>query len=347
MIGIDRHALKIAWTVFLFALIAALVYEIRHTLMIFALALFFSHLLAPVVAFFERTVHVRVPRVAILVLVYIALVAAIVLTLISVGSRIGEEAAHLAAKLLEAIKQPDPLGNLPIPAWLEFERPRLAVFLRERLSDLGEHVLPLLSSAGAQILSGIGNVLSAILIPILAFFFLKDGAAIRKTIVDSFSRTNQTVVNEIFVDLNLLLAQYIRALVLLAIATFLFYTGFLSIASVPYAILLAGIAAIGEFIPVVGPLTASAVILLVAAFSNYPHLLCILTFLAIYRVFQDYALSPYLMSSGVEVEPLLVLFGVLAGEQIAGVPGMFFSVPVIAALRIFYVRLRRHRRAAE
>jgi len=56
------------------------------------------------------------------------------------------------------------------------------------------------------------------------------------------------VVNEIIVDLNLLLAQYIRALVLLAIAAFLFYAAFLSMASVPYAILLAGIAAIFEFI---------------------------------------------------------------------------------------------------
>ncbi len=346
MIGIDRSALKIVWTVFLFALIVALVYEVRHTVVIFALALFMAHLLAPVVAFFERRVPARVPRVAILVLVYIALVAGIVLALTSVGARIGEQAANLAARLLEAMKQPDPLGNLPIPGWLEFERPKLAVFLRDRMSDLGEHVLPLLSSAGLQIISGIGNVLSAILIPILSFFFLKEGAAIRKGIVESFSRANQPVVNEIFVDLHLLLAQYIRALVLLALATFLSYTGFLSIASVPYAILLAGIAAIGEFIPVVGPLTASAVILLVAAFSNYPHLLWIVTFLAIYRIFLDYVLSPYLMSSGVELHPLLVLFGVLAGEQIAGVPGMFFSVPVIAALRVLYVRLRRQRRVA-
>jgi len=48
-------------------------------------------------------------------------------------------------------------------------------------------VLPILSSAGLQILSGIGNVLYAILIPILSFFFLKDGAAIRKMIVETFS----------------------------------------------------------------------------------------------------------------------------------------------------------------
>jgi predicted PurR-regulated permease PerM len=342
---IDRHALKIVWTVFLFALVVGLIYEIRHTLMIFALALFFSHLLGPIVAFFERTVHAKVPRVAILAFVYVALVVVIVFVLISVGSRIGEQAASLLARLPVLMHQQDPLGRLPLPAWLEFARPRLKDLITERLSDLEQHVLPILSSAGLQILNGIGNILSTILIPILAFFFLKDGAEMRKGITEMFARGNQAVVNDIFVDLNLLLASYIRALVLLAISTFVFYTGFLSIASVPYAILLAGIAAIFEFIPVVGPLTASAVILLVATFTGYPHLLWIVIFLAIYRIFQDYVLNPYLMSSGVEIHPLLVLFGVLAGEQIAGVPGMFFSVPVIAALRVVYVRLRRQRRA--
>jgi predicted PurR-regulated permease PerM len=61
----------------------------------------------------------------------------------------------------------------------------------------------------------------------------------------------------------------------------------------------------------------------------------------VYRIFQDYVLNPYLMSAGVEIHPLLVLFGVLAGEEIAGVPGMFFSVPLIAALRVILVRLSK------
>jgi predicted PurR-regulated permease PerM len=47
------------------------------------------------------------------------------------------------------------------------------------------------------------------------------------------------------------------------------------------------------------------------------------------------------MSSGIELHPLLVLFGVLAGDSIAGIPGMFFSVPVIAILRVIYTNLRR------
>ena len=58
---------------------------------------------------------------------------------------------------------------------------------------------------------------------------------------------------------------------------------------------------------------------------------------------QDYVLSPYLMSKGVQLNPMLVLFGVLAGDQIAGVLGMFLSVPLLAILRVLFIRLRRVR----
>ena len=46
------------------------------------------------------------------------------------------------------------------------------------------------------------------------------------------------------------------------------------------------------------------------------------------------------MSAGVEVHPLLVILGVLAGEKLGGVPGMFLSVPAVALMRVLYRRLR-------
>jgi predicted PurR-regulated permease PerM len=52
-------------------------------------------------------------------------------------------------------------------------------------------------------------------------------------------------------------------------------------------------------------------------------------------------LQPYLMSAGVALHPLWVIFGVLAGEQIAGVAGMFLSIPVLATLRVIVVRLKK------
>jgi len=79
----------------------------------------------------------------------------------------------------------------------------------------------------------------------------------------------------------------------------------------------------------------------VTGLSGYSHVLLYIVFWIVFRMVQDYAISPYLMGKGVQLNPLLVLFGVLAGEQIAGVTGMFLSVPLLAISRVVFVRLRR------
>jgi predicted PurR-regulated permease PerM len=109
---------------------------------------------------------------------------------------------------------------------------------------------------------------------------------------------------------------------------------------VPDAILLSCVAFPLEFIPLVGPLMAAVVILSVTIVTGYPHLLWVAVFLGLYRLVQDYVTSPRLMSSGVELHPLLVIFGVFAGGEIGGVAGIFLSVPVLALLRVVYRRVR-------
>jgi len=340
MLGIDRRTLNIAWTLFLFALLLMVIHEIGRTLLIFALALTFAFLLAPVVNTLERTFHARIPRVVSLGVVYVGLTAAIVVTMIPLSSRISDEAAALASRLPDALKG-DPLANLPIPRWLEPWRPQVTQYIHARLVDLGNAAGPMLSAASGHILTGIGAALTAVLIPILGFFFLKDGALIRGAIVESFARPRQPLINSLLLDLHLLLAQYIRALVLLSLATFTSYSIFLATAGVAFPVLLAGVAALLEFIPALGPFAAGFTIVIVCAVTGSPHVLIVVLFLIFYRLFQDYILSPYLMSQGIELHPLLVLFGVLAGDQLGGIPGMFFSVPIMAALRLILVRLRR------
>lgn len=345
MLGIDRRTLQVAWTLFLFALTLFIVNRIGRTLGIFAVALIFAHLLSPVVTFMERLFPKNVPRVAILAVVYIALIGALIAAMIPIVTRISQEAMTLAGQLPQVL-QGDPLARIPIPKSLEQFRPQVTEYVQGRLSSLGGTVGPFLREASGRLISGLGSVFSIVLVPILAFLFLKDGTSMREAIVESMPARRRELVDSIFTDLHLLLAQYIRALVLLAMSTFIFYSLFLTITGGPYPALLAGMAAMLEFIPAVGPLSASAIIIIVAAITGFPHLLMLVLFLIGYRLFQDFVLSPYLMSSGVEIHPVLVLFGVLAGEQLLGIPGMFFSVPTIAALRLIVIRLRKRQRAA-
>jgi predicted PurR-regulated permease PerM len=132
--------------------------------------------------------------------------------------------------------------------------------------------------------------------------------------------------------------QYMRALLFLCCATFVSFSFVLSIMGVPYPILLAATAFPLEFVPLVGPLAAAVIIMTVSIVTGYTHLLWLFAFLAVYRIFQDYVLSPHLMSKGVELHPLLVIFGVFAGGEIGGVAGIFLSIPILALVRLVYHR---------
>jgi predicted PurR-regulated permease PerM len=153
------------------------------------------------------------------------------------------------------------------------------------------------------------------------------------------------LMDDVLADVHLLLARYIRNLVLLSLATFTAYSISFSIMGVPYAVLLAVVAGMLEFIPTLGPFVSAAVIVLVGAISG-ESVVAMLIFLLAYRVFQDYILSPLLMKQGMELHPLLVMFGVFAGAEVAGVAGAFLSVPVLALVRLLYERIRKARRAA-
>lgn len=131
-----------------------------------------------------------------------------------------------------------------------------------------------------------------------------------------------------------------RALGLLSAATLIAYGVFFSVAAVPYGIVLAAIAAVLEIIPLMGPLAAAVIALFVAGAAGYDHLLWIVGYILCYRIFQDYVLSPYLMHGSIGVHPALVIFGLLAGEQLGGVAGIFLSIPVVAGLIILEKHIR-------
>jgi predicted PurR-regulated permease PerM len=199
---------------------------------------------------------------------------------------------------------------------------------------------------GLQILSVASNLIYVVIIPVLAFFFLKDAPTMRGHVLDLLEEgPRRALLDDVISDVNLLLAHYMRALFVLSAVAFTAYTIFFSIMRMPYAILLAAAGGLLEFIPMLGPVTSVALILIVAGLGGV-SLLPVIVFLAIFRMLQDYVVSPHLMGRGVQLHPLLVLFGVFAGAEIAGIAGTFLSVPVLAMVRIVYLRIRKARLSA-
>jgi predicted PurR-regulated permease PerM len=345
MLGIERSAARYTWTAAVVLLLLWLVYELRVTLFIFAAALLFAYLLSPLVNLLDRAIPRKGTRTLALALAYVIFIGAVVLIGIQVGTRVVSQAHTLAVKLpdmMAKLEQPSDMA----PSGINSLKAQVVASLRsdwtQRSSDL-MHALP---AAGLQFLSVASNLIYVVIVPVLAFFFLKDGDVIRSHTLEMLDvGPLRGVVESVMSDIHLLLARYMRALVLLSLSTFTCYAIAFSIMGVPFGVLLAVVAMALEFIPMIGPLTAVAVILLVTLISG-AHFWTVVIFLVAWRMFTDYFLSVRLMGQGVELHPLLVLLGVFGGAEVAGVAGSFLSVPALAMARILYVRTRRSRLSA-
>ena len=341
MLGLDPKAARATWTVILILLLCLTIYAIRETLFIFVVALLFAYLLAPLVDFIDHALPSKSSRTLALAIVYACLVGGLVFAGISIGSSVAQQAQTLAKSVSDYLK-PDQVQSLPLPQPLRPFADRILEGVRRMVQENYEALLQKLPQTVIKALGAASGIIFLVIVPILSFFFLKDGRALQKSLLGMVDDAlERSVLREIAKDLNVLLAQYMRALVILGLCAAITYGVFFSIIGVPYPILLASLAFPLEFIPMLGPVLSSVTILLVAAFGGFHHILALIVFLIVYRIIQDYVISPHLMSSGMELHPLLVLFGVFAGEQIAGIPGAFLSVPAMAILRMVYRRLER------
>ncbi len=334
MLGIDRRAASYVWTAAVVLLLLDAVYLIRNTLFVFVVALLFAYLMSPLVDFLDRVLPSKNTRGLALGLAYFIFLGIVGFGVFYVASTVLEQANAFYKTL------PDLLQKWQAPGVASMQNDILSKIRGEilhRVKDLSA----LVPQAGLTFLLVASDLVYVVIVPVLGFIFLKEGDAIKASILSFFdSGPRRRFIDEMMGDVHVLLAQYMRALMLLAAASFVSYGVAFSIMGVPYAMLLAVLGGVLEFIPMIGPLTAAAAAILVAAVSGM-SVIPLLIFVVAYRMFTDYLLSPYLMGQGVELHPLVVIFGVFAGHELAGIPGSFLSVPLLALIRVFYVRIQR------
>jgi predicted PurR-regulated permease PerM len=109
---------------------------------------------------------------------------------------------------------------------------------------------------------------------------------------------------------------------------------------VPGALLLALIAALTEAIPIVGPLLGAIPAILVAATVSPQLALVVALVYIVLQLVEGNVLVPLVMRNTVGISPLLVLFSLLVGAEVAGLLGAFLAVPIAASIEIVLSRLQ-------
>lgn len=327
--------------------VQAIIYSLSGLLFLLVLAIFFAYLIDPLVRLMSGPMSLRgsqgiMPRWA-----------AICVSYVLVFSAIGAFVATVAPSIVEQGKE---LGA-NIPAYTTAFRDRMRDinhrFDRLRVPDeVQGEMNKKITDVGSEITTTLGNFLVfaltylpwLILVPILAFFFLKDVNQFRLLVLRLFPAGRWRARAElVMADVSDTLAAYTRAQL---ISCFIIATectiGFYII-GLKYALLLGILAGIFEFVPLIGPITIGVIVILTAASGDNPwNALYVAIFLVVARIVHDYVVYPRIIRGGIHLHPLAIILSVLAGEQIAGIPGVFLSIPVVAVLSVLYRNILEH-----
>ena len=322
----------------LFALGLGFLYVARATLIAFLFAIFFAYLMSPLVGRLEKVLRGRNRAIAVL---YILMVALVVVFFVAVGPKVTREGARLGKALPDLLTQ---LSTGKIADQLEVQHgwsETSTKLVQSFLVSHSDEITQLAQRVGLRVADVAKQAWLFLVVPLLSIFFLKDGRAFSDFLLSTVqSRPQREFLENVLNDLNQMLAHFIRAQLTLAALTLIMYSAVLGIMGVPYALVLGTIGGVLEFVPVVGPLAAALTIVSVALLMGYPHWLILVIFLGIWRLLQDYVSSPRIMGESMELHPLAAIFGVMAGAEVAGILGIYLSIPVMASLRIVFRRWR-------
>jgi len=328
----DRRTVYVLLTILLVAAIVGIAYLARTVIVIFCFAILFAYLIDPVVRFLQRHSllfkNLRGPHVAEAYVVSLILIALTFHTL-APGSL-----AHTAKVLqqLPAISERLSSGELANDLaikyrWSESQESRVKTFLVRHSAEIRS----LVSSAEHLATAAFG---AFVVIPILAIFFLSSGEALAGQVIQLVStETNRDRVRSLAAELHAMLQHYIRAKVILGTLSLGYAFVALLILRFPHAIALGVLAGILEFIPMAGWITAAATIITIGVLTHSPWI-WMAALLGVWRVLMDYWIAPRVLGHELEIPPLLAIFTLMVGATVGGLPGVYLSLPIVAAIRV-------------
>jgi len=332
---VDKKTAQALFTALLFAVTLSFVYVAWRVIICFLFAIFFAYLLEAPVGRLERLFKGR--RSLAIAVVYALFLAILTVVMVMAAPPVVQEGQKLlqqAPQLAESITGGKITQQVATQHGLSKDTAdRIQSFLMGHRGEIVSAVQNLIVRAARTV----QNMWWLFLVPILAIFFLRDGRKFGQIIINSVeNQRNRQIVAATVERMNSMLGDFLRAQLILAVLAMIVITLVISLMRVPYAFALGPAAGALEFIPVVGPFLGIVLTWGVAFLAGYSHGLMLLIFLLVWRVVQDYVSSPRIMGERLQLHPLAVLFGVLAGGEVGGVIGVFLSIPALATLRILW-----------
>jgi predicted PurR-regulated permease PerM len=320
--------------------------SMTYLFFLIVLSVFFAYLIEPLIQLIRRPFENAgrdkyMPRTLAIATAYLLVFSVLGITIALLTPIVAEQVEQLSINLpIYASSIQESFRDLST----RYERYQIPEAVQQQIN---EKATGLAGAVGTEVsdffIASVFYIPWLILVPILAFFFLKDANLFRVSLLRIFPSGDwRARIESVMSDVNETLAAYTRAQLISCILIGTICTVGFYIIGLDYAVLLGVLAGILEFIPIIGPITIAITSIVAASLESTWQAIYVLIFLGVLRILQDYVFYPRIIREGVHLHPLAIILSVLAGEQVAGIPGVFLSIPVMALLTVVYKHVLEH-----
>lgn len=219
------------------------------------------------------------------------------------------------------------------------------VNVQKQSEYLNKSTEKVLNSGGAiiekTVLSVSSLLLMLIFIIIYTLFILIYRRRWMRFVVAAFNEKNKEIIYDISENIKNIIRKYITGLffemvILVAVACLVFW-----ILGIKYVFLLGLIVGVFNLLPYVGIYTALVIAMAITfATVDASHALYVAISIIGIHIVDSNFLMPKIVGSKVKINPLMVILGVVAGELMWGIPGMFLSIPYLAIAKVIFDRIQ-------
>jgi predicted PurR-regulated permease PerM len=210
-------------------------------------------------------------------------------------------------------------------------------FLNKKSEDLLAYAGSMASGAAVTVTS-IFVFVGLLPIYIYLILFYKD--ILLRFIFMWFKTEHHPRVKDAIYETEAIIKNYLVGLLIQVTYMTILLGGTLFLFGIKHALLIGVIFAILNLIPYVGALLGNiiGVLLTLTSSTELWPVLTVLIIIAIVQFLDNNILMPRIVGSKIKINALFSILGVVVGGSIAGVPGMFLSMPLIAVLKVIFDR---------
>ena len=177
---------------------------------------------------------------------------------------------------------------------------------------------------------------AVVVIPFVTFFFMKDGMRLRRSFLQLVPNRYFEVTLAILDKVESSLGRYLRALLVQCSAVAVVASVLLSFTGLNYAIAVGIFAGLANSIPYFGPAVGfiAGSLVGIAQTGDFSLVTPVLLAMAATQLSDNLVFQPFIFSKAAQAHPLVILFVVLIGAQLAGIVGMLVAIPLSTVLRV-------------